>query len=1093
MTAVARAGVAIATWVVVGAAWLFGAALAAGCGGGAEADPCGTVDCSRHGSCVAVGGTAACECDPGYFALGVVCQPDPCAARTCTHGSCRQAYGLCECDAGWGGDSCATCATDYHLEGGDCVPDRPCQTHHCVHGQCRLDGEAEVCDCNPGYVGDVCDTCAPGYHAEGLTCVADPADACHPNPCTAAYRTTCVLEGTSYRCDCDEGFHLEGITCVGDDACHPNPCTAQSRATCVVVGGGYECDCDAGYHLEGSACVVDDACHPNPCTETHKTACTITSGGHTCSCDAGHHLEGSACVADDPCHPNPCTESHKTACTVAGLGHTCGCDSGYHLEGSACVLDDACHPDPCTATNKTVCTITGGGHTCSCDAGFHLEGSACVGDDACHPNPCTDFGRTTCQVSGGGYTCACSTGWHEVAGACVPLCGADADLCTAAHTSALELTSSNGHGAVGYNLASHKADALLEHLYRNWDDGVYTRDVLYDSYLGIRTGGTNAWLNTLTPVREEYLEQTGIIHVVHVVGSIQIDTYLYAPYELGRPALVLLGRVTNTGATSASASLYTIHNYHLGYTSPSDPVNPDATTERIQYQSGTGAFLETGVGGVLVHRPLGTALHHACTPNNPWSALNAGQDLVDTADSGTGSDRVAGFQKDFTLAAGASGWFGVVSAFEPNAASQAQLLADVEAVYATKTADAALTEARTSWSAWRTAAPAGLSPQEAWVWRQSEAILRQGQVREPTDLSYGQIVASLPPGQWNIAWTRDMSYAIVALARTGHLTEAKAALEFVLKAESNRFQSYVGAPYQVSVCRYYGKGKEESDVNADGPNIEFDGFGLYLWALSEYLGAGGDVALLTSYWTTIRDKVGNVLAGLTDSTTGLVKADSSIWEVHWNAKQKRYTYTSLAAADGLCRAAALARSRGETTVADAWQAAGVAIRDALRTKSVDGSKVLASSYEELQAASGYHDVASVEALNWMLFDAHGAVATATVASFDSALKVASGRGYFRDDDGTWYDSQEWVWADLRIASGKRLAGGTAAADKLVGWIGAQALANYGMVAELYHPTTSDYEGEVPMVGYGAGAYMVSLLDREAPPTVAPVCGSWEAP
>jgi GH15 family glucan-1,4-alpha-glucosidase len=297
----------------------------------------------------------------------------------------------------------------------------------------------------------------------------------------------------------------------------------------------------------------------------------------------------------------------------------------------------------------------------------------------------------------------------------------------------------------------------------------------------------------------------------------------------------------------------------------------------------------------------------------------------------------------------------------------------------------------------------------------------------------------------------------------------------------------------VSVCRYYGKGKEESDVNADGPNIEFDGFGLFLWALSEYLGQGGDVALLDTYWTTIRDQVGNVLAGLTEGATGLIKADSSIWEVHWNGKQKRYTYTTLTAAHGLCLAAALARSRGETTVADAWAAAGLALRDALRTRSVDGGKVLASSYEELQAGAGYHDVASVEAVAFRLFKADGAVAAATLASFDAALKVASGRGYFRNDDGGWYDAQEWVWADLRVASAQRRAGATAAADRLVGWIGAQALANYGMVAELHHPTTGDYEGEVPMVGYGAGAYQVALLDREAPQSTAAVCGGWETP
>ena len=44
--------------------------------------------------------------------------------------------------------------------------------------------------------------------------------------------------------------------------------------------------------------------------------------------------------------------------------------------------------------------------------------------------------------------------------------------------------------------------------------------------------------------------------------------------------------------------------------------------------------------------------------------------------------------------------------------------------------------------------------------RQQLAVLRMGQVREPNDEAsryrpFGQIVASLPPGKWNIAWVRD--------------------------------------------------------------------------------------------------------------------------------------------------------------------------------------------------------------------------------------------------------------------------------------------------------------------------------------------------
>ena len=65
------------------------------------------------------------------------------------------------------------------------------------------------------------------------------------------------------------------------------------------------------------------------------------------------------------------------------------------------------------------------------------------------------------------------------------------------------------------------------------------------------------------------------------------------------------------------------------------------------------------------------------------------------------------------------------------------------------------------------------------------------------------------------------------------------------------------------------------------------------------------------------------------------------------------------------------------------------------------------------------------------------------------------------------------------------------ADALIDWITAQAMSNFGMIAELHHPSTADYAGEEPMVGFGAGAYMLAIVEREAPRTAAPVCGSWE--
>src|SRR6185295_20288407 len=96
-------------------------------------------------------------------------------------------------------------------------------------------------------------------------------------------------------------------------------------------------------------------------------------------------------------------------------------------------------------------------------------------------------------------------------------------------------------------------------------------------------------------------------------------------------------------------------------------------------------------------------------------------------------------------------------------------------------------------------------------------------------------------------------------------------------------------------------------------------------------------------------------------------------------------------------------------------------------------------------------------------------------------------GYFRNDDGGGYDSQEWVFIDLRIADALMRMGRAAEARDLIDWVTQQADANFGLQAELYHRDNADYVGSIPMVGFGAGAYLLTLLDRAHLPDAHPEC------
>lgn len=67
--------------------------------------------------------------------------------------------------------------------------------------------------------------------------------------------------------------------------------------------------------------------------------------------------------------------------------------------------------------------------------------------------------------------------------------------------------------------------------------------------------------------------------------------------------------------------------------------------------------------------------------------------------------------------------------------------------------------------------------------------------------------------------------------------------------------------------------------------------------------------------------------------------------------------------------------------------------------------------------------------------------------------------------------------DLRIASASYRLGERERADRLVDWITAQSAANHALIAELYDEESADYAGAIPMCGFGPGAYLLTLFDR----------------
>ncbi len=665
------------------------------------------------------------------------------------------------------------------------------------------------------------------------------------------------------------------------------------------------------------------------------------------------------------------------------------------------------------------------------------------------------------------------------------------------------LPSSNGVGAIAYDAVNetngYSITQFLEHPYRYaTTESQPTENRGYSTYPGIRIGGvgssTHAWMNTVAPSLIEYVAGTGIIHVVHQWSGLTVEEYHFTPLDLAgsnftENASVMLVKVTRTAASPAGTiDAYAIFNNHLG----SDPNNSGSpgTDGEGSNVGGNGALYEFSSKSsvTLGYASIGAASHHGMAPDNPYGIFNNGQDLTDNSDSGTATEAVTGFENALgNLSVGSSawaGWFTVLS----HDGDGIDHVGNVQSWIAGRSPSALLAAEQTAWSSWITPPPASAqaTSAETAIDAQAQVTLRMGQVREP-GAPFGQILASVAPGAWNIAWVRDMAYSVAGLVASGHTAEAKAALQFQLSSTVGTYQSYVGFPYAISVVRYFGNGTEDSDSNNDGPNIEFDGFGLFLWSLDQYVTATNDTAFLSANWPTIKAKIADVLVDLQEPS-GLIAADSSIWEVHWMGQQRHFTYTSLTAANGLCAASHLASLMSDSTDKASYLSAGQKTRDAIITNERAADGTMAQSTEGLAIGSLWLDSATLEAINFGLINPKGRTALATLASMKNGLVPASGRGFMRSDVGDTYSSEEWVFVDLRSARAFELSGDTTTSASTFAWNVSQATDNFGELSELHNPVTAAYDGQSPMVGFGGGAYTLRLATRGVAGTE--VCGSY---
>lgn len=404
--------------------------------------------------------------------------------------------------------------------------------------------------------------------------------------------------------------------------------------------------------------------------------------------------------------------------------------------------------------------------------------------------------------------------------------------------------------------------------------------------------------------------------------------------------------------------------------------------------------------------------------------------------------------------------------------------------------------------------PPGISANEQQVLEQSISMLRMAQVGEAEIFpkSRGQVLASLRPGLWHVAWVRDAAFAIQAMTRLGMYDAARKALTFMLQADAGRFKHYhfsdgkdygPGVDYRISLTRYFGNGTEECDFNEWGPNIEYDDWGLFLTAYSDYVLRSGDMGFARTWQKTVETGVADAIIAIT-APNGLIRADSGPWEHHLK-NTKQYAFTSGVCARGLQLFASLEQKTGGNA-AKCQHGADILIEGLFKNLAVNGRYFKSNAQESDPAAPEFHDAGSLEIFAGGLLPDAKARFFEHLAEYDPVLRIQGPvPGYIRMRSDDIYENQEWVFIDLRMVSALNRYGAQKRARKMLDRITELAVQNGGQLPEMLtyrnlwkkpvseyvenevwcyciRDQNAQYAGAVPMVGYGAGAYVLALSD-----------------
>ena len=591
-----------------------------------------------------------------------------------------------------------------------------------------------------------------------------------------------------------------------------------------------------------------------------------------------------------------------------------------------------------------------------------------------------------------------------------------------------------------------KPGALVELFYPK-----YAHDNLWDSYVGVRSGGKKlTWAHDLALRSQRMIPDSGIVETELGGGGlvVRIEDVVRpsSDVHLRRVIVVNAGASTLTDVDVAFYAFYTLGTLPGG--------------DRIRFDR--GALLQSDdditVATLSDRAPIAS---HCGLALNPFGSRKDARKAAERNDlspceptnaPATGVNGVL-VERAGDLAPGASASVTYAISFAPDEgraydAAQRAISAGFDAVAA---------EDRGKWAAAlaRAKVPPRLPDNARAVYRRAIVTMLQHRVDNGAFIAAPTLTSPV----YRFVWPRDGSKTAVDLLEAGYAKEAKDFFAFLEKLllDDGSF-----------AINYFPDGSRPF-LNLGRALNENDQPGMLAWGVDRVLSATGDTAWAAARYPAVRRASEHLLA---ISGGGLVAPSRDLWELESGAS---WTYANASAVAGLEAAARLATALGHAADASRYEARARAIRDAMSARLVTNDGYFARGLDgtRIDTRLEIANLALGRGGFALLPDTDPRVAK--IGDLVSSRLMTPGGAVRRYEGDRYYGGQPWPVASAWLALHRLARSDRAPAEALFRVMTEQAHATGSlMLGEQFDESEKRWVSAVPLV-WSEAAYVRTAL------------------